>query len=56
MVNYIGKKSYEKGETESIHYERDLELKLCVRKLHTNTTLHNRIIAFGIDGPVLYEL
>ena len=56
MVNYIGKKSYEKGETELIHNERDLELKLCVNKLHTNTAMHNRIIAFGIDGPVLYEL
>jgi hypothetical protein len=56
MVNYIGKKSYEQGETESIHNERDLELKLCVNKLNINTAMNNRIIAFGINGPVLYEL
>ena len=56
MVNYIGKKSYIQGETDLIHNERDLELKLCVNKLNLNTAMHNRIIAFGIDGPVIYEL
>ena len=56
MVRYIGKKTYEQGEKELIHNERDLELKLCINKLQINNAMHNRIIAFGIDGPVLYEL
>lgn len=56
MVKYIGKKEYEYGEKELIHNERDIELKLCINKLKINNAIHNRIIAFGINGPVLYEL
>jgi hypothetical protein len=56
MTKYIGKKEYAAGEKEIIHNARDIELKLCVNKLNINNTMHNRIIAFGIDGPVMYEL
>ena len=55
VVNYIGKKVYEYGEKELIHNTRDLELKLCVNKLNIKNTMHNRILAFGIDGPILFE-
>lgn len=56
MNKYIGRREYEQGEKELIHNERDLELKFCINKMNINNKMPNRIIAFGIDGPVVYEL
>ncbi|HSP89080.1 MAG TPA: hypothetical protein VLN45_13170 [Ignavibacteriaceae bacterium] len=56
MTKYIGKKVYEEGEKETIHIERDIELKLFINKLDIKSHLKNRIIAFDIKGPIIYEL
>jgi hypothetical protein len=56
MTSYIGKKEYERGEKELIHNSRDVELKLCQHKLNINNSMQNRIVVFGVDGPILYEL
>jgi hypothetical protein len=56
MVNNIGKKEYEKGEKELIHNKRDLDLNFYIKKIDINKKMHNRIIAFSVYGPVLYEL
>ena len=55
MKQYIGKKEYENGEKDFIHKERDLNLGLFKNKLKIKSAMHNRIIAFGIFGPILYE-
>ena len=52
---YIGKKEYKNDEKELIHKERDLNLGLFRNKLKVKSIMHNRIIAFGIFGPILYE-
>jgi hypothetical protein len=55
MRQYIGKKVYANNEKEIIHNERDVHLKFSAQKLDINNSVPNRIIAFGIDGPVIYE-
>ncbi|MEJ2617910.1 MAG: hypothetical protein P8Z35_23345 [Ignavibacteriaceae bacterium] len=55
MNQYIGKKEYKNDEKDLIHKERDLNLGLFKKKLKVNNIMHNRIIAFGIFGPILYE-
>jgi hypothetical protein len=56
MKQYIGRKEYENGERDLIHEERDLKLGFSKNKLSINSKMPNRIIAFGIYGPILYEL
>ncbi len=56
IVKYIGKKEYSSGEKELIHTIRDVELKFSKYKLNIKSSAQNRIIAFGVDGPVSYEL
>ena len=55
MKQYIGRKEYKNGERDTIHQERDLNLSFDKNKLHINSHMPNRIIAFGIYGPILYE-
>ena len=55
MKQYIGKKEYKNDEKELIHKERDLNLGIFRNKLKIKSVMHNRIIAFGIFGPILYE-
>ncbi|MFZ0452823.1 MAG: hypothetical protein WCE54_13645 [Ignavibacteriaceae bacterium] len=55
MNQYIGKKEYKNDEKDLIHNERDLNLGLFKNKLKVKSIMHNRIIAFGIFGPILYE-
>jgi len=56
MKQYIGKKEYTNSEKKLIHTERDINLKFYTNKLEVNSLVHNRIIAFGVDGPIIYEL
>jgi len=56
VSNYIGVKQYGFEEKNLIHTERDINLKLSTNKLDIENPIHNRIIAFGIDGPIIYEL
>lgn len=56
MSGFIGKKEYKTGEKELIHNNRDVELKLCKHKMNIPGFMQNRIVAFGVDGPVLYEI
>ncbi|MGE5797617.1 MAG: hypothetical protein ACM339_10515 [Ignavibacteria bacterium] len=56
MKQYIGKKVYMNSEKELIHTERDINLKFSTTKLEVNSSMHNRIIAFGVNGPIIYEL
>jgi hypothetical protein len=56
MKQYIGKKEYTNSEKVLIHTERDVNLKFSTTRLHINNLMHNRIIAFGVDGPIIYEL
>lgn len=56
MKQYIGKKEYTNSEKSLIHTERDVNLKFNATKLNVNSLMHNRIIAFGVDGPIIYEL
>lgn len=55
MHKYIGKKEYKNDEKNLIHKERDIKLGLFKNKLKVKSVMHNRIIAFGIFGPILYE-
>jgi hypothetical protein len=55
MRQYIGKKVYTDSEKGLIHAQRDVNLKFCTHKLDVKNSVPNRIIAFGIDGPVIYE-
>ena len=52
---FIGTKSYCQNEKEMIHQKRDLELCSDTVKLEIQCPMHNRIIAFGINGPISYE-
>ena len=52
---FIGTKSYCKNEKEVSHLKRDLELSKDTIKLNIQSPMHNRIIAFGINGPISYE-
>jgi hypothetical protein len=56
MSNYIGKKVYSDSERMEIHEKRDIELKLDSSIVSINSKVHNRIIVFGLHGPVVYEL
>lgn len=56
MSNYIGKKIYNSSERPEIHEKRDIGLKLESSIVNINSNLHNRIIVFGLYGPIVYEL
>lgn len=56
ISNYIGKKVYSKVERREIHERRDIELSSESVELNIHSKVHNRIIAFGLHGPVVYEL
>lgn len=56
MSNYIGKKIYNGTERAEIHEKRDIGLILETYGVNINSNLHNRIIVFGLHGPIVYEL
>ncbi len=56
MSNYIGKKVYSIEERVEIHEMRDIELKSEAVMVDINSKVRNRIIVFGLYGPVVYEI
>ncbi len=54
--DFIGTKLYEGEEKELLHEKRDIDLSLKKINLDLNSPLHNRIISFDVEGPVIYEL
>ncbi|NWF90438.1 MAG: hypothetical protein HXY50_13375 [Ignavibacteriaceae bacterium] len=56
LSNYIGKKVYTAAERNEIHEKRDLELRSDTSEVNINSKMHNRIIIFGLHGPIIYEL
>lgn len=56
MSNYIGKKVYSAHERMEIHEKRDVELNFESVPLNVDSKVHNRIIVFGLNGPIVYEL
>jgi hypothetical protein len=56
VKDYIGAKSYNKNEKELIHQKRDIDLSFRRIKLNIDAPQPNRIIAFDIEGPIIYEI
>lgn len=56
LSNCIGKKVYSDSERIEIHEKRDVELTLNTLSVNINSIVQNRIIVFGLHGPIIYEI
>lgn len=56
LSKYIGNKVYSDFEKNEIHEKRDIDLTCNLFPVNINSKSHNRIILFGLHGPIVYEL
>jgi hypothetical protein len=56
LSKYIGNKVYSEIERTEIHEKRDVDLTFDLSSVNINSRIRNRIILFGLHGPIVYEL